>query len=223
MSSKVLGSVQPTYLAWIPLFERMKMADVFIYVDDVEYTRGSFNRNRIKTANGPLMLTVPVHFDGDSKSFISQVKIDYSHKWQVPHWKSIEQNYQKAKYFGDVFSSVKSILTTKHETLADLNVALIEFFRQYLGVKTPCYRSSQILVEGLANEKLVNLCRHFGADHFIVKPGTEEYHPSEFFKSRGIEFKYLIASNKVYPQLYGDFLPGLSILDYAMNCGPNSF
>jgi hypothetical protein len=224
MSGKVLGSVQPAYLAWMPLFERMKMSDVFVYLDDVEYSKNSFhNRNRIKTPDGPLVLTVPVLYSGNSKAFISQIRIDYTQNWQVKHLKSIQQNYQKAKYFEEVSGGLQAILMNKQETLADLNVTLLEFFRNYLGIQTPCYRSSRISVEGTANEKLINLCRYFGADYFIVKPGTEDYHPVEFFRSRGVEFKLFTARNEAYPQLYGDFLPYMSVLDYAMNCGPNSF
>ncbi len=224
MKGKVLGSVQPAYLAWLPFFERMKVADVFIYLDDVEYSKNSFhNRNCIKTPQGVHILTVPILYKGNSKAFISQIKIDYSQKWQDKHWKTIQHCYRKAKYFDDLSPGIFNILMRPWESLADLTVEFLDFFRGYLGIQTPCFRSSMVAVQGAANEKLVNLCKYFSADYFIVKPSTEEYHPASAFKDHGIEFQFFVAYNKIYPQLYGKFLPGLSILDYAMNCGPNSF
>ncbi len=220
----ILGSIQPSYLAWIPFLERVKKSDVFIYLDDVEYSKNSFhNRNRIKTSNGPLTLTVPVLYSGNSKKFINSINIDYKQNWQAKHWKSIEYSYAKSPFFWEAGAMVKEILFKQYETLADLNIAFIESFRNYLGIKTPCYRSSEITVEGTANDKLINLCHHFGATKFIVKPGTEEYHPKEYFQNGGIDFEYFTATNQTYPQMHGPFIPGLSILDYAMNCGPDSF
>jgi hypothetical protein len=218
---RVLGCVQPSYLAWIPFFERMKISSVFIYLDDVKYSKNSFhNRNRIMTPQGPLLLTVPVLYTGNSNTYISQIKIDYRHKWAKKHWRSIEQNYRKAIYFDQLSEGIKNILYFQWDTLADLNIELINYFKNYLGIKTPCHRSSQIPVEGKANEKLVNICRYFGADHFIVKQNTEDYHPEDYFNERGIEFTYFTTQKIRYAQLSDVFEDGLSILDYAMNCGP---
>lgn len=222
--NKVLGAIQPAYLAWVPFFERMSISDVFIYLDDVEYSKNSFhNRNSIKTSQGPLTLTVPVLYKGNSKAFISTININYTDRWNIKHWKSIESNYNRAKYFDEVAFLINPILMKNWESLADLNIALIEMFRTYLGISTPCYRSSEIKVKGTANDKLVGLCHQFDADGFIVKPNTDHYHPRSYFKEKGIDFKYFSPNNNHYQQLFGDFCSGLSILDYAMNCGRNSF
>jgi len=221
----VLGSVQPSYLAWIPLFERMARSDVFVHLDDVEYSKNSFhNRNRIKTPQGPLLLTVPVQYAGHSRSLLTGVPIDDTKPWPMKHWRSIEHAYARAPYFSEVGPAVREILERRWPSLADLNISLIEWFRAYLGITTPTYRSSAIPVTGRANEKLVNLCKHFGASSFIVKPGTETYHPSSDFVPHGITFTHFTASCTPYPQLHGSpFIPSLSILDFAMNCGSNSF
>lgn len=220
----ILGSVQPSYLAWIPLFERMKLSDVFVHLDDVAYSKNSFhNRNSIKTANGALLLTVPVLYTGNSAAFISAIEIDYQKPWQRKHWKSIELAYAKAPYFRDLGSRVQDILFRRWNTLADLNIALIELLKNYLGIKTPTHRSSEVKAEGTANEKLVNMCKKLGADRFIVKPNTEDYHPKAYFAEHGIAFTYLSAPERRYPQLHGEFIPNLSALDFAMHCGPNSF
>lgn len=220
----VLGSVQPSYLAWIPLFERIQSSDVFVHLDDVEYSKNSFhNRNAIKTVNGSLLLTVPVLYFGHSKTFINEIQIDYQKPWQKKHWKSIELAYGKAPYFKDLAIPLKEILFTRWDALSNLNIVVIQLLAKYLGITTPMYTSSQFKIPEGGNDKLIQLCRYLTADHFLVKPNTEDYHPSEYFKKSDIGFRYFQSLQRVYPQLHGEFIPNLSGLDYAMNCGPNSF
>jgi hypothetical protein len=224
MAHKVLGSVQPAYLAWVPFYQRMCESDVFVYLDDVKYSKNSFhNRNRIKTAQGSVMLTVPVKYSGNSSATIRDISIDNSTPWARKHWRTISQAYGKAPYFDSLGPQLEEqVYTRQWASLGELNVALAELFRSFLAIETPCYRSSQLQVSGQGNEKLVNLCRELGADTFIVKPGTESYHPREYFEAHNIGFKYFTPESRSYPQLHDGFLPGLSILDYAMNCGPGS-
>lgn len=219
----ILGCVQPSYLAWVPFFERMRMSDVFVYLDDVEFSKNSsHNRNRIKSASGPLMLTVPVLHKGHSKDYIRDIQINNKVNWTKTHWRTIEMNYKKARYYDELAPLLKKIYSREWENLADLNITLIELFKNYLGLKIPAHRSSELSIAAASNEKLVQMCRKLGATHFIIKPNTEDYHPPDFFKSHGISLVYFTAENRKYEQLYGNFIPDLSILDYAMNCGPNS-
>lgn len=103
MPRQVLGSVQPSYLAWIPFYQRMCFSDVFVYLDDVQYSKNSFhNRNRIKTNQGPQTLTVPVLYKGNSGKHIKDMPINNETDWQKKHWRTIEQGYAKAPYFADL-------------------------------------------------------------------------------------------------------------------------
>lgn len=220
----ILGCVQPSYLAWIPLFARMAMSDVFVHLDDVEFSKNSFhNRNTIKTANGAVILTAPVRHTGNSKAFISDIPLDANQRWMEKHWRSIEMSYRRAAHFEELAPLIKPLYEREWKSLGDLNIALIETFKSFLGIKTPSYRSSEINVEGSGNLKLVNLCKKLGATSFIVKPGTADYHPPADFTPYGISFTHFAFSPFQYQQLYGDFLPNLSIVDFAMNCGPGSF
>jgi hypothetical protein len=219
-----LGCVQPSYLSWMPLFDRMAMSDVFVHLDDVQYSKNSFhNRNRIKTPNGDLTLTVPVLYSGNSKAHINEIEIDYAKPWRKKHWKSIEMSYSKAPFIDELGSMIKGALFSEWVHLADLNIALIELLKDYMGIKTPTYRSSEMPVIGESNEKLVNLCNHLGADLFVVKPNTEDYHPKSEFEPNGVGFDYFTPPVREYPQLHGEFIPHLSALDFAMNCGSNCY
>lgn len=215
--------MQPAYLAWLPFFQRMSESDVFVYLDDVKYSKNSFhNRNQIKTAQGAVYLTVPVRYTGHSGSTIEDIRIDNTGRWATKHWRTIVQNYARTAFFDDLAPRLEKVYCREWTCLGDLNITLAELLRAYLGIQTPCYRSSELRVGGQANEKLVNLCRALGADTFVVKPGTEHYHPKEYFEAHGIGLRYFTPGSKSYPQEHGSFIPGLSALDFALNCGPGS-
>lgn len=219
--SVVLSCVQPSYLAWIPLFKRILSGDVFVYLDDVEYSKNSFhNRNYVKGAQGSILLTVPISYKGHSSSYINKIPINNNIKWAKKHWRTIEMNYHKAPYFKALASMIYNpIYETKWEFLGDLNVAFITIIKEYLGINCIMYRSSELGIKSEGNQKLVDICKLLGADSFLVKPNTESYHPKAFFEKQVIELAYFDPKSNPYPQQYDDFISNLSVLDYVMNCG----
>jgi hypothetical protein len=221
---KIIGIVQPSYLPWLPFFERMARADIFIYLDDVKYSKNSFhNRNAIKGPQGRQMLTVPVLYSGHSSALISEIAMDLRTPWQEKHWRTLQQCYSKSRYFSDFKKELEPLYHRPVEKLIDFILPFIELIKRGLSIDTPCYRSSQIPVQGARNEKLVNLCRYFEGTHFIVKPGTEDYHPPTDFLPHGLELHYWKHRTFEYSQLYGAFQPMLSAFDFLFNCGPVDF
>jgi len=220
----ILSCVQPSYLAWIPLFKRICSGDVFVYLDDVEYSKNSFhNRNFVKGSHGKILLTVPVKYKGFGHKYICEIQINNESNWGQKHWRTIEMNYSKAPFFSDFGNIIyEKIYDRSWKLLGDLNVTFIEIIKDYLGINRKTYRSSELKVKGQGNQKLVSICKELGADRFLVKPNTESYHPEAFFKEHGIGLVSFEPEPKPYPQYYGDFIPNLSAVDYAMTCGPGN-
>jgi hypothetical protein len=217
----VVGIVQPSYLPWLPFFERMAVSDVFIYLDDVEYSKNSpFNRNDIKTQSGRSRLTAPVTYKGNSTALIGDITTDERRPWRKKHFRSIEQAYSRAPFWEMYRDALASLYEPDEHNLFNISLPIIEFLKQAFEIETPCHTSSELSVPGERNEKLRNLCSVFGASHFVVKPDTEDYHPKNEFEPYGLQFSYLTYSKFHYPQLHGDFEPNLSALDYLLNCGP---
>jgi len=196
--------------------------DIFVYLDDVEYSKNSFhNRNYIKGPQGKVLLTVPVTYKGNANKYITEMPINNDLPWAKKHWRSIEINYSKAPYFSEIHSTIfTKIYNSNWETLGELSITLIELFKNYLNITCDVYRSSELGIKTRGNQKLVDICNLLNADSFIVKPDTEDYHPKEFFEKKGIKFIYFQPKSIPYLQQYGEFIPNLSILDYVMNCGP---
>jgi hypothetical protein len=216
--NKILCCLQPTYLPWIPFFERILISDIFIILDDVEFSKNSnHNRNHIKNNSNKQMLTVPVKYKNRIK--IKDIQIDNSKNWKKKHWSSIKQSYSKLKFFKGIEEDLEEIYSQDWDYLSQLNIKIIKLFLKYLNINKEIFLSSELNIDGSANVKLINLCKYFNAKTFIVKKNTENYHPKEIFLKNDIQFKYF--SNKIlkYNQSGNNFIPNLSILDYISNCG----
>jgi len=221
---KTIGIVQPTYIPWLPFYERWLASDVFVILDDVQYSKNNFfNRNSIKTSNGPLLLSIPVLHKRNPKAHINEIHVNASVDWKTKHWKSLQLAYRKAPFW-DSFAEELDYLyhSNPGDQLIEWLMPFINFMAAALGISKPLIRSSELGINSTQNQKLVDICKLLSGTHFIVKSGTEDYHPPELFRQEQIEFSYLSYSKIEYPQLHGDFAPSLSALDYLMNCGPGT-
>ncbi len=129
---------QPNYIPWPGYFHKLAACDVFVYLDAVQYPRGqSFGpRNRIKTPNGVVFLTVPVSVPKGRKGKASYLEVGLADdRWQRKHLATIEQSYGRAPHFEEVHALYERELLAG-ESFVGLNIGLIEAFASYLGVET---------------------------------------------------------------------------------------
>ena len=216
--TNTVGCLQPAYIPWIPFFKRFLTCDYFVLLDDVDFSKHKFqNRTYIKLNNSKNLLTVPVHYK--MKVPINKIKIDNTKNWKKKHYQTIIQAYSKSKFFSDFQLEFEKIYQIEWDSLFKLNLEILNFFKTYFNIQKKIYISSQLNVIGDGNEKLVNICKYFDANYFVVKKDTESYHPKEYFQNYGIDFKYHENSSLEYNQIGNNFMPNLSILDYAANNG----
>jgi len=220
----VIGILQPGYLPWLGFFEQLYKSDVFVIYDDVQYDKhGWRNRNRIKSSNGIQWLSVPVQFKLSEASLITEIKIDNNVNWRKKHLTSIRQNYSKAKYFMDYIGLFEEAYAREWDYLIDLDLFFIEGLARFLGMGEKIInRSSAIAVQGDRIGRLINLSNHFGADTFYEGHSGKNYIDEEIFLAQGIKVEYQNYQHPVYRQLYGEFVPFLSIIDLLFNHGSDS-
>ena len=218
--------MQPTYLPWLGYFDLIDCSNIFVFLDDVEFSRQSWQqRNRIKAATGEQWLTVPVIRKGRSKQKITEVIINASSAFHIKHIKTINQNYSKALYYNRYIDEFSMILNKQHQYLVELNIDLISWFCLMLGITTKVIRSSRIINVGKAGkvERLVYICKELGADHYLSPAGSKDYiDQNNLFVKSGINVSYQNYSHPTYSQLYGDFIPYMSIIDLLFNEGDSS-
>jgi hypothetical protein len=222
--SKRVAIVQSNYIPWRGYFDLINSVDEFILYDDMQYTiRDWRNRNIIKTANGPLWLTIPVEVKGKYFQKIKEVTVS-DPQWARKHWASIVHNYSKAAYFSDskeLFAALYA--ATDERFLSKINHRFISAISQLLGIKTTISWSMDYEIQGDKTEKLVNLCKQAGATHYLSGPAAKSYLLEEPFIQEGISVSYMDYSGYPdYNQLYPPFEPGVSILDLIFNEGPEA-
>ena len=215
--------LQPGYLPWLGFFDQMRRADVFVYYDDVQYdTHGWRNRNRIKTQHGPLWLTVPVRHSGLSKPRILDVTIDMRTSWAKKHIASIRQAYAAARFAKQYVPALEEVLSVSWERIVDLDLAVGGLLAEWLGVRPRVERASALGIGGGQTERLVNICRHFGATRYLSGSAARDYLDVALFESNGIAVEWQDFTHPVYRQLHGEFVPYMSTLDLILNCGEES-
>jgi hypothetical protein len=215
--------LQPGYLPWLGFFDQMRRSDVFVYYDDVQFDKhGWRNRNRIKTPAGPLWLSVPVLHSGRHGQPILEVEIDNRLPWARKQISSIRQNYAKAPYLDDYLPGLNAVLQRSWKYLVDLDMRVVELMGTWLDIQPRIARSSELGIEGKKSARLLDICRHFGADCYISGDAAKDYLDSELFAANGVRVEWQEYQHPVYPQLHGDFLPYLSALDMVLNTGATS-
>jgi WbqC-like protein len=210
---------QPAYLPWLGYFDRIAKSDLFVVLDTVQFERNSFiNRNRIKTSTGTQWLTVPVRLSGHLASTIKDVEIDGRHPWRKKHLRSIAQNYQTARGFAEKLARLATLYDSETDLLAEVCAEHLQFWLREMGIATPIVSASAIGVTGRKSELVLALCRHLGATEYLSGPLGRGYLCEGAFAAAGIRLRYHEYNPPSYPQLHGEFLPSLSVVDYWMNC-----
>lgn len=213
-----LSAHQPAYLPWLGYFEKIARSDVFVYLDTVQFEKNSFiNRNRIKSAQGPLWLTIPVLQKGHMSSTLQTLQTDETQPWREKHLKSIALNYRKAPGFADKFAKLEQLYDRTVVTLSDFCWQQLQFWLSELGITTPLFRASQLPVMGKKSDLILNLCLHQRADAYLSGKLGRDYLDEAAFAAHQIRVSYQDYQSPCYPQLHGEFVPALGVIDLWMN------
>ena len=207
--------LQSNYIPWKGYFHLIRQADLFVFYDEVQYTKNDWrNRNRIYTRNGLQWLTIPVAKEA-VKQKVSEVQL--SAEWQSLHYKSLLLGYKSAPYFYQLEALMQDYLLKQQWTsLSELNQYLIKKISKQLGIQTRFLNSADYHLEGDKVNRLINLLKQIGATHYLSGPGGRNYlaEAEQLFANSGINLEFMIYPEyKPYPQLSIPFEQAVSILD----------
>jgi WbqC-like protein family len=215
--------LQPGYLPWLGYFDLLNKADVFVHYDDVQLDKhGWRNRNRVKGPKGAIWLTVPVLHSGRMGQSILDVEIDDRRDWRHKHLATVGQLYARAPFADTILPRLREIIERPWPRLVDLDLALIDWLAAEICISTPCYRASELDVSGERNQRLINLCHHFGATRYISGDAAQHYLDEARFAAAGIDVIWHNYAHPTYAQQHGEFIPYLSVLDLLLNVGEDS-
>jgi hypothetical protein len=216
---KKVAILQSNYIPWKGYFDMIAAVDELILYDDMQFTKNDWrNRNQIKTPQGVQWLTVPVGQDINRR--IRDVKLPNS-KWQTKHWKTLESNYRRAPHFEEVAAVFEPLyMQRQHTHLSALNRELIETVCEHLDIKTVIRNSWDYSIPDGKTARLADLCAQAGGTEYISGPAAKDYIEENVLTERGIKLTWFdYYGYPEYPQLWGGFTHGVTILDLLFNCG----
>jgi len=223
--------MQPTYLPWCGYFDLIDSVDHFVFLDNVKLEKSDWHvRNRIKSANGALMLTINVTLpNGRMGTMIDQAKLNLNNPWRKKHLKSIYANYKKSPYFDEIYTFLEPLILVEQaplstEKLSTFNTQIIKVLANALGIKTTFHLASELPnLHGIKDQRIVSICQKLAVSDYLSPVGAADYiernTPGGEISKAGINLSYQAFNHPIYSQLYGEFISHLSVVDMLFNCG----
>ena len=207
---------QPQYFPWPPYVHKVMSADIFVYLDTVQFSKnGVQNRNQIKTSQGPQWLTVAVKHDL-GQSILDTQLVDAN--VGVKHWKTLQANYARTPGFQRWKDELHALLHQQYLTLDEVTIASTEWMIDKLEISNKRLRASEITgAHGRASELVASICEALEGDQYLTGTGALAYLQAEDFKRIGCEVLVQRWQPFSYQQPRGDFVPDLSTLDLLLN------
>lgn len=219
---KRVGVIQSNYIPWRGYFDFIASVDLFVFYDDVQYTKQDWrNRNKVKTESALKWITVPVKYSLGMR--IDEIVIaEGVTPWREVHRNLLESSFSTSPYSRDAMSIWTDAVNSNETMLSSLNIRLICSVCQYLGIKTPMVHSRDYHLEGRRSDRLIELLKKVKATHYLSGPSAKDYLEESKFQEAGIVLEYKTYDYSPYSQPWGAFEGAVSVLDLIANTGLKS-
>lgn len=219
---KTAAIMQPTFLPWLGYFALMKESDVFVFLDDVQFVKRSWQcRNQIKGPDGTVMLSLSIK--KNKRDLIKYIEFNES-EFERKMFKTIAGCLGNAPFFPLVENILQEAVANSQGSLCKLNVSLISAFSDVLGIKTLRVLSSDLGVSpGEKSDRLLEICKVVGANKYLSAVGSAEYLATyNPFEKSEVNLDFFQFEHPVYTQQFSGFHSHLSIVDALANLGPDA-
>lgn len=212
---------QSMLFPWVGLLEQLRLADVFVHYDDVQFSKGSFvNRVQLKLPEGIRWMTVPlakVHLG----QRINEVQPLAGDEWKSQHFDLIERSFCNAPYANDALELVEKVYRQEYTDIGMLARASMLELARYFGIDSDIrlIDVTSMKIPGSSSERVLDIVKTLQGNVYITGHGASRYLNHELFQNAGVEVYYMDYQLKPYPQPYGEFTPYVSGLDLVANCG----
>jgi hypothetical protein len=214
--------VQSNYIPWKGYFHLMREVDLFVFYDDVQFTRNDWrNRNRIKTPAGPRWLTIPVGGHRDRR--ICDVTLPQD-GWGRAHFEALRRHYERAPYWDRYAEWLRDVLwDPSWSHLSDLNHRLTRDIARELGVVTRLGDSRDHPLQGRKGERLLDLVLQVGGTEYVSGPAAKAYLDESAFEAAGVGVRWwAYPQYPEYPQFEAPFVHEVTVLDLLFHTGPRA-
>jgi len=216
---------QPEHLPWLGLLDKVRQADVFVLLDNVQFRKNYFqNRNRVRTQSGADWITVPVITKGRADQLIRDVEVDgrANPRWMQIAGSTLRQSYRQTRHWQDHEPFFEDIYKREWKQLSELNEILIRYLLEAFSIKVRILKASEIGATGKGTDLLLNVCQDLKAETYLSGISGRDYLNLDAFATASIAVRFQEFHHPIYRQFYEPFLPCMSSVDLLFNHGSAS-
>ena len=179
---------QPEHFPYMGFFQKMEAADMFVILDDVQFTKGNFqHRNRLLNNMGKEeWFTIPLEKKPHHKK-IKDIKTNDTTEWRDKIVKQFLRNHTLISNLRYEILNLRDIYSSSN--LIDINLASIDLCRKKLNIDTPLLLSSELNIKTKGSQKLSDICNELNATEYISGQGAKSYLDESIFKCKVSFFK----------------------------------
>lgn len=217
---RVVTVTQSNYLPWKGFFDLVRRVDHLVLLDNVQFTRRDWrSRNRIKTPNGVQWLSVPVSCPRGRDTSVSEATIAGS-AWIDDHLRALELSYSRTAHFDEVMDRLEPILRSSHETISELNEALLRELLQIMQISIELSVARGPIVRMDPSSRIAELVSGVGGTAYLSAPAARAYLEESTFTSRGCGVRFMeYPEYPEYSQMWPPFRHDVSIVDVLFHVG----
>jgi hypothetical protein len=219
-----VGMMQPTFLPWLGYIELIYKSDVFILLDDFQFSVQSYHqRNRLFVNKGQVdWYSVPLKKSSSFQMPLNNTQMNEDIPWRIKSWKRIQQNYGKTRYFKAHEAAIEQWLLSPYSNLAEQNIAFIKIICGIIGIQRVFLKSSEFASQKQRSERVLELLKWSNAHCYYCAKGSFDYmFQDQVFPVSDIVLLFQNFIPKAYPQVGSpdNFVPYLCVLDALFNIG----
>ena len=211
---------QPMLFPWPGFFEQMKLAEVYLWLDDTQFSKGSFsNRIKVNVDGVGKWLTIPLMKKG---SFQSINELQEASDFRSTHMMMIKTAFKGAPFAREAIQIAEEVYTNTN--ICDLLIASAEVPARWLslGADQKRAKTSSLGVDGKSWQRVLDLVKSVDGTIYITGHGAAGYLDHTAFEMSGVHVEYMNYSKTAWPQKADDFNPYVSILELIAQTGPEA-
>ena len=215
---------QPVFIPWGGFFCRLMASDTMVLLDDSLFAQGFtfVNRNRLKCPDGELWITVPISRTPGERQKIKDLKIHEKQYWAGKWLNTLYHAYNKSIDYLTIANSLTEIIGQKNDCFVDMICPILDFLKDKLRISTPFTYQSELGIKTSGNQLLLDISSELKAKEVILPYFARHKVDLEELEKRGIGVRFLHYFSPIYPQLWGQYLRNLSVLDLLFCMGKES-
>lgn len=213
---------QPNFFPWLGYFHKMRWADTFVLLDDVQIqkTGGSVTNRAAFSSNGKqIYFTAPIDRSQSGALRIDQVQFSTREDFRGRFATFLEQAYAKAAFAKELGGEIFDLVRNPSSSLSEYNSSAIRRLAELLGLRSAIVTSSTLGVGTTSTARLVEIVEALGGRTYLAGAGAKDYQEDSRFFARKINVLGRAFVAEPYPRGREAPLTGLSILDALFHLG----